>query len=882
MPLEPGTVLAHYTIHEQIGAGGMGEVYRATDGKLGRDVAIKMLPREVASDPDRLARFKREAQLLASLNHANIAAIYGIEEAAGSHVLVLELIGGEDLAARLKRGPVSVEEALGFASQIAEGLEEAHEQGIVHRDLKPANIKITPAGKVKILDFGLAKAFDPVTSSAGDPSLSPTLTAAATRAGVIMGTAAYMSPEQARGGSVDKRTDIWAFGCVLLEMLSGTRTFSGDTISDTLASILKSDPDWSALPADTSPALKRLLSRCLEKDRRKRLRDIGEARLAIEAMLSGTDREEAAAPAATRAASRFRALPILLAVAITAAVTAAAVRFLSPAPVARDVEKYEFALRDMILDLAHRPALSPDGRKIVYETPAGIRIRDLGNLESRLVAGSEGASQAVWSPDGATIAFHREGSIWTIPEGGGQASAIVTGLGIIDTSGDISWRDPDRIVFSDGNSGIDEVLSRGGEARSVEEPDLVEVQDLHWPHVLPGGRGILYVAHRMTTTYDTLRLRANGETKTLLQLPEQELATPIYSPTGHILFVRQTGNTGLWAVPFSLASLETTGDPFLVDREATLPSVSSDGSLLYAWKTQIINKRLVWLDRQGKVAGTLGPVMEDVQSPALSPDGRRVAVMAKENGTWAIWILDVEGESRMRLTFSAQKDWDPAWSRDGRFVIYWDGKTRAISQKPADGTGEMQRLVKKDFGDSGLPAISPDGKTMLFWTRNPETKGDLSVMPLDGDGEVKPFVATPAIEDEPRISPDGGYAAYVSDESGRRELYLTRFPSAEGKWQISTGGATDPRWDPRGGRLYFLQGVDLMEVEFSTLPAVKFGAPRKLFTVEGIEPSSYWVYRFVVSPDGQRFLFPRTIVPEGVTPTLVLVRNWLGEFAKTD
>ncbi|HXI04509.1 MAG TPA: serine/threonine-protein kinase, partial [Candidatus Saccharimonadales bacterium] len=301
-----------------MGAGGMGEVYRATDGKLGRDVAVKLLPPEVAADPDRLARFKREAQLLASLNHANIAAIYGIEEAGGLHLLVLELVEGEDLAARLKRGPVPSDEALGIALQIAEGLEEAHEHGIVHRDLKPANVKLTPAGKVKILDFGLAKAFEASPMGPDDPSLSPTLTAAATRAGVIMGTAAYMSPEQARGGSVDKRADIWAFGCVLLEMLSGSRTFGGDTISDTLASILKSDPDWEALPAGTRPALRRLLRRCLEKDRRRRLRDIGEARLALAEILSGASGEEPSedAPVAWRPA-RARAWPLLAAVVVT-------------------------------------------------------------------------------------------------------------------------------------------------------------------------------------------------------------------------------------------------------------------------------------------------------------------------------------------------------------------------------------------------------------------------------------------------------------------------------------------------------------------------------------------------------------------------------------
>lgn len=880
MDRKSGTALAHYTLLEKIGAGGMGDVFRATDTKLGRDVAIKMLPDEVAANPERLTRFRREAQLLASLNHANIAAIHGIEEAGGTPFLVLEMIEGEDLAQRMARGPVSVDEALGIALQTAEGLDEAHEHGIIHRDLKPANIKITPSGKVKILDFGLGKAYEMSPSEPGNPSLSPTLTAAATRAGVIMGTAAYMSPEQARGAAVDKRADIWAFGCVMLEMLSGQRTFAGDTISDTLAAVLKSDPDWSSLPAGTHPALRRLLIRCLEKDPRKRLRDIGEARLALEAILSGAPEEEpgeGAGPAPRP--RRGNALLLAGAVAVTAVLTAGTTVLLRPEAEEPALRKYEVPAPGVLLDENTVPVLSPDGSRILYDTAEGLWIRDLGDLEPRLLAGTAQASHPVWSPDGAFVAYFAEGNIWKIPVQGGQAASIAVGISHIEDSGSISWGTPDRIIYAQGDGGVFQVPSRGGEPRAIAEPDMTEVQDIHQVHALPDGRGVLYVAHRTRHTYDTIVLRTEGKSWNLLQFEDDEIRTPIYASTGHILYRRQTGNAGLWAVPFSLPDLEITGEPFLVAREGSLPSAASDGSLLYALNTGSTPRQLVWFDRQGNEVGTLGAPATRLQSPAISPDGQRVALMAQEGESRDIWVHDIERGTRLRLTFNPQGDWDPAWSPDGENILFWEGATRAISMKPSDGTGSVQRVVKEEFLDSGLPTVTPDGKSLLFWVRNAETKGDIYTMPLDGDGGPAPFLRSAFAEEDPTLSPQGDYVAYVSDETGRSEIYLTRFPGAEGKWQVSDSGGLNPRWGPRGDRIYYLQERDFMEVEMSTGTVPSLGTPRRLFTLPWLDPDAFWSNRYAIALDGERFLISKELKDGSEEARMVLVRNWIREFS---
>jgi Tol biopolymer transport system component len=856
MSLQPGQHVAHYHVVEKIGEGGMGEVYRATDTRLGRDVAIKVLPADVANDPERLIRFQREAQVLASLNRANIAASHGLEDVEGASFLVLELVAGPDLSDWLQTNKPDVTETLKIARQIAEALEQAHEQGIVHRDLKPANVKLTPDGKVKVLDFGLAKALETVPDDQVNPAMSPTLTAAATRAGVIMGTAAYMSPEQARGSVVDKRADIWAFGCVLLEMLTGRNTFKENTVSDTLASVLRSDPNYDELPGDVPRTLDRLLRRCLEKDAKLRLRDIGEARITIDGILSGADEPEevAAVGEAPPSSSRRWAWITAAAVLLTAIVTVNVVKMLQSSVDDNAVRRFEIFGEGLETDLIYIPVLSPDARAVVYASDDRLWIRDLQSLAPRELSGTEGAAQPAWSPDGDYIAFGRDESLWKVPVQGGEPSAIAIGIGEIGSAGRIAWGPDGRIVYARGGTGLYEVSSRGGAPKSLYEPDPETADDLHDPSFLPDGSGILFVTHRAREGPDTITALADGKAKDLLQIDDELIRKPFYAPTGHLFFTRRTASAGLWAAPFSLSDLEVTGEPFLVE--------------------------LTWVDRKGEVVGTMGQPHASIAAQVLSPDGRRVAIMGRDNEGGDIWIHDVEGGTRTRLTFTKRRDWDPAWTPDGAHILFWDGDARAIARKAADGTGETEILVSRsELNDSGTPVISPDGKTMVFWAEPALEAEDLWVKSLDSDEASVPLMGTPAREEFPRLSPDGKYLAYVSDESGRDEIYLTRFPGIEGKWQISSGGGSYPVWSRSGDTIFYLERTVLFEVDVVTEPAVRIGSPRTLFDAAA---AGYDVRgttaRFDVALDGESFLLVRPLKQEGVHPSLVLVEHWATEF----
>ena len=560
----------------------MGEVYRATDTKLGRDVALKLLPEAFASDSERLSRFEREGRLLASLNHPNIAHLYGFESASldgGTpvHFIVMELVEGEDLAERLKRGTIPVDEAVAIARQVAEALEEAHEKGIVHRDLKPANVKLTPDGKVKVLDFGLAKAWtgndDPLSGSAPALSQSPTLARTGTAAGLILGTAAYMSPEQARGKAVDKRSDIWAFGVVLFEMLAGRRLFDGETVTDVLAAVVREPIAWDALPAATPASLRGLLERCLERDPKARLRDIGEARIAL------------ARPGAVEAPSATRTprspWPLAAAaLAITMAAAAAGWHARRPAP--PELRKLDVAAEGLSADEARRAVLSPDGRRIAYFAERKIHVRDLDRAEARELPGTEGAAYAFWSPDGRTIGFYREETLFRL--GLDSPSPVtVARTGIHVSGAGACWTTDGRIVYSRGNTGLFEVRAEGGEPRVLLEPDR-ESGDGHFHgcSLLPGGRGLVFVVHPTSAPANTIGLLADGRSRSVLSLPGETVADPAWSPSGHIVFGRTgAGRDGVWALPFSLERLEPTGEPFQVVAGAGGPSVGADGSLLY-------------------------------------------------------------------------------------------------------------------------------------------------------------------------------------------------------------------------------------------------------------------------------------------------------------
>ncbi len=877
--LEPGQTVLHYHLLDKIGEGGMGEVYRANDRKLGRDVAIKVLPQELSREPERLARFQREAQVLASLNHPNIAAIYGLEEIEGERFLVLELVEGADLAERLGQGPLAPEQALRIARQVADGLEAAHEQGIVHRDLKPANVKLTPEGNVKVLDFGLAKALQTGPGGEVDGSRSPTITSAATRTGVIMGTAAYMSPEQARGGAVDKRADIWAFGCLLLELLTGGNPFREDTVSDTLAAILRSEPDWKKLPENLAPAVRRLLRRCLDKDPRRRLRDIGEARIAIDEILSGAASEETPTSAAPvpSGSSRRRVWATAGALVLTALLTAAIVRSLEPSPGEATVRRFE-AVRGAFQykeDVA--PAISPDGGKVVFSREGYLWVRRLDQLEPQRLDGTEGATKPAWLPDSESIVFAARGDLMSVPVGGGSTTTVAIGVGEIRGRGGISCGPGGRIVYSSGGGGIGEVSARGGDGHDILLPDGETEADLHEPSFLPDG-GLLFVAHRVPEGPDTIAVFADGTRKNLLQIEAQSLANPVYSPTGHIIFRRARSKTGLWAVPFSLSALEVTGEPFLITPEGSLPSVANDGTLLYVHGAMSGLHQLVWVDRDGAIGEAVGQPQTGIAAPALSPDGSRVAVMGQEGEIGNIWVYDIVRRTRTRLTFGTATDWDPAWTADGKHVVFWDGTTRALSMKAADGTGETVRLVPQNLVDSGVPSISPDGKWMAFWAKPTPQQEDVWYMSLEGQRGPEPILASEFVEDTPRISPDGNFLAYSSDESGKREVYLTRFPGGEGKWQVSVEGGTFPVWSPVGGELFYLAGSVVKQVEVVTEPAVRLGTPRTLFDAADVGVDVLGFTRFEVSRDGRRFLMVQELRKQDVTPALVLNYDWIAQF----
>jgi serine/threonine-protein kinase len=880
MSLQPGQSLAHYTIKDKIGQGGMGEVYRATDLRLSRDVAIKVLPAEFAADADRLARFQREAQLLASLSHANIAAIHGLEEAGGVRFLVLELVEGSDLAQRLAAGPLPLPEALSIARQVAAALEEAHERGIVHRDLKPANIKVTPDGQVKVLDFGLAKAMEQPAAGGSSASLSPTITTAATRAGVLLGTAAYMSPEQARGGTVDRRADIWGFGCVLLEMLTGRNTFSESTISDTLASVLRSEPDWKRLPEDAPAGLRRLLRRCLQKDPRQRLRDIGEARIALDDLLSGAPGDDAvpAAPAVESRRGRW-ALAMAGAVVLAAAATALAVLSLSPGPVPAPLSKFEISPDNLDVDETRAPALSPDGRAMVFVAGGQLWIRSLDTTEPRAIAGTEGASHPFWSPDSRQIGFVRDDGLWKVPVQGGESTVISAGVGAFSGVGRAAWDTGQRIVFGQGSAGLMEVSAAGGEPRTLVEVDTRTESDLHDPLPLPDGKGVLFVSHRLQTMADSLVLYAGGQRREILRIEGQAIRRPVYCASGHIVYRREGTRSGLWALPFSLASLTVTGEPYLIAQDAAFPSTSADGSLLYVRGYASGSQQLVRVRRDGSIDGAIGQPQQRIAAPVVSPDGTRVAVMAMENETWDIWIHEVERGTRTRLTFTPGMDWDPGWTPDGAEVVFWDGDTRAISTKTADGTGVVTRLVAEDHPDSGNPVASADGETVVYWVR-PKSPGN-EIWARRRSGEGAPIRLLERAEN-PRLSPDVRYLAYESDESGHKEIYLTRYPECDGRWQVSTAGGRWPIWGPRGDRIYYLEQEVLMEVEVTASPALRLGTPHRLFSAReaGLEVTGF--QRFDVTASGEHFIMVQALDREGPGAALVHVQNWASEFKTLD
>ncbi len=896
MSLSPGCELSHYRLIAPIGEGGMGVVWKASDTTLEREVAIKVLPDLFAHDPERLARFEREARLLASLNHPHVASIYGLHSADGVRFLAMELVEGEDLSQRLAHGPVPVAEALPLALQIAQALEHAHEKGIIHRDLKPANVKLTGSGQAKVLDFGLAKALEGEPgrpASSAIMSQSPTITGHMTGANVLLGTAAYMAPEQARGHLADRRADIWAFGVLLMEMLTGRRVFEGETISDTLASVLKTDPDWTALPKETPRRVRALLRRCLERDPKKRLRDIGEARIVLEEVLAGGPEDADAAEAAAAEhlagpagplAGRNLALTLAM-LAVVAVASVLVTRLLDRPHAPPPLVKFRLTAPVEVAGAPQSPALSPDGRMVAYISGDRMWIQTLGELEPREVKVDAGANRLFWSPDGKHVGYTAGTRIMKVSVNGGENQAICDARAGLTGGAGAWWGEKGNVIFSRGDSaGVLEVPALGGDPRTRVATDSTE-SDLHEPSFLPGDRGILFAGHRRSGGINNITLWAGGRRKLLLELPGQTIATPVYSATGHILFRRTPTTPGIWALPFSLRGLKATGESFLVVPNGVRPSVSREGWLACLGSDAAGARQLASIDRAGKELGTIGeaqPVSGRV--PVLARSDGRIANSVTDGDNEDLWIYDPARGTRTRLTFEPGGEAGPAWSPGGERIAYYANPRECVGRaecyhvlvRPADGTGSPDTI-----GRGVLPSFSPDGRYLVYTALGGRAFAEWSLVGIPMEGERSPFTlvrGNPLVADG-RVRPGGDLVAYMSNESGQWEVYLTRFPSGEGRWQISVAGGEWPRWNAKGDRLYFAQGEDIMEVAVTGTGTPTLGRPERLFTrpLTGLWTFS-WHSGFDVTGDGSRFVITRPAGDRTRPPTVTVIQNWFTEF----
>jgi serine/threonine protein kinase len=870
MGLSAGARLGPYEIRALLGVGGMGEVYLARDSKLGRDVAIKILPQIFTSDPERLARFEREARMLAALNHPHIGAIYGVEDTESVHALVLELVEGDTLAERLRRAPVPVTDALAIALQIAEALESAHDRGIIHRDLKPANVKVTPDGKVKVLDFGLAKA---VVSNTTGPDLtqSPTMTVSGTYEGAILGTAAYMSPEQARGKTVDKRTDIWAYGCVLYEMLTRRRAFVGETASDTIAAILEREPDWTKLPAAAPAHVRRLLRRCLEKDPSRRLRDIGDARLELDEALSSPAQADLQEPALM---TRRTAISALAGAAVGAAATGifAISKYRSAMP--RNLTRFAIPTPEgefLSASFNDRVAISPDGTRIAFNTGTGstpnFYTRSLSELESKRVEDVVSGAAAFFSPDGRWLGFFQLKptiAMWKLPLSGGAPVAVCPAGSFAGAT----WSNGDIIYFvSEVPGGILSVPAGGGQPKEVIKIDTAKGERvLKFPHALAGGKALLFtVATVDSESFDDAQIAVvslpTGERRILVERGTH----PRYSPSGHLVYAR---NGSLLAVRFDPDRLKVTGQPFTV-LEGVLMSrnsgmayfdISASGDLAYVpGKAEGGARTLVWVDRTGK-AEPLPLPAKSYLHPRISPDTRKLAIEI-EGTNHDCYVYDFASGVLSNITTDGVSHW-PVWSPDGKNIGYRSGPMGRFRlwQVPADRSRPPEQVPATGASQSA-ESYSPDGRAMAYTTAALGAPPKVTVVSLQGDGTPRPLDDSKYAQGSPKFSPDGRWLGYCSNESGKAQVYVQAFPGPGPKIQVSNDGGTDPVWKRSGGELFYRNGDSILAVAVSTASTFSAGRPQELWKghyshgmssscgAPGLTSSNY-----DVTAEGKRFL----------------------------
>ena len=871
MSITPGTRIGPYHVQSPLGAGGMGVVFRAHDTKLKRDVALKLLPDHFADDPDRLSRFQREAQLLASLNHPNIAQIYGLEESNGTCCIVMELVEGETLQERLKRGPIPTEEALPIATQVADALEAAHERGIMHRDLKPANVKISPDGKVKVLDFGLAKA---IQHSPMSPALSNSPTMMTAAQGMILGTAAYMSPEQAKGKELDRTADVWAFGCVLYEMLTGRPVFDGETVGEILGGVFKAEPEWRQLPDDTPQGILRLLRRCLQKDRKQRLQSIGDARIEIQEAQEDIRSGPHPVQRARMRRERLAWISILMLVTLIAVVAIVMNSRAVPPP------------REVRLDINAPPtsdpmsfAISPDGQKIVFAGTFGgqssLWLRSLDSASARPLAGTDNASLPFWSPDSQSVGFFADGKLKKTDVFGGAAQ-ILAGTPIARGG---AWGPDNTILFVPSNSALVlRISANGGEASPATQ--LGTQQASHsYPQFLPDGTHFLYYTQGAPEARGIYVGRL-GSTESRRLFDAESNALYVF---GHLLFSRQGV---LFARSFDPVRFETKGNPFPVAEQIAINqqggmalSVSAAGPISYRTGSAAGLRQFVWVDRSGRELSKVGDPIGAALNPSLSPDGRRVALQRTLNGNTDIWLLETDRGLLTRFTSDASVDVTPRWFPDGNQIAFGSARRGAVDlyRKSATGLGPEELLVASPQTKTVMD-FSPDGQLMLYRSADPKLGFDIWALRSQGDSKPFPVVRTEFEERDAQFSPDGKWIAYQSNESGRYEIYVQPFPGPGAKWLISTNGGGQPRWRRDGKELFYV-AMDgrLMSVAIELSrdgKTAKAGIPLPLFNARiGSPVPAIDSQQYVVAADGQRFLM-NTLVEEASNSAITIILNW--------